>query len=492
MALDTPPLLADILLAGQPPNPGFEVPALGEPIRLAFLLHPSDTTTADTQAVEVVVLDGDGNRVNGQTGEVNLTLDGSPTLVGSNLANLNAGVARFNQLSVQEAATGLTLTAKLGNLTAATSVPFDVAQAIDVQVNQSQSNQSEPDVDVSGAGNFVVVWSLDQGDGDEEGVFFRQFDANAEPAGSATLVNLTTAGGQDGPAVGVADNGNFMVAYETPNPVNPLAGPDLLARLFDANGTPLTSEEVIANTGLIEYQPRVAVDAAGNFVVGYDDAIGTGFAQFNAAGVFQDEVLDFGAQLDVAGNVGGTGIGLFVTVHVNTGIDGDGFGIQYILYDGNRNELVRGVANTTTAGNQLRPAVAMLPDGRFVVVWADENGADSDGKGIFGQRFSAAGAPLGDEFRVNSTTLGDQERPQIDFGPNTDFVGVWEGPDNDGKGVYSRRYDVNGNPLGAEQLVNRQTPLDQELPRVAVNSGGIFTVWEGVDAVEEVFYRFLP
>lgn len=249
---------------------------------------------------------------------------------------------------------------------------------------------------------------------------------------------------------------------------------------------------MIVNTSLAEYEPRVAVDAAGNFLVAYNDSIGLGVVQFNSAGVFQDEVLDFGDQIDVAGNVRGSGIGLFVTASIDIGIDGDGFGIQYMLYDGNRNELARGVANSTTAGNQLRPAVAMLPDGRFVVVWADENGADGDGKGIFGQLFSAAGAPVGDEFRVNNTTVGDQERPQIAFGPNTDFVVVWEAPDNDGKGVYSRRYDINGNPLGSEQLINRQTALDQELPRVAVNAGGIFAVWEGVGVVEEVLYRFLP
>lgn len=235
---NTPPLIVDSLLAGEPPAPNFEIPTPGEPTRLAFLLPPSNTTTADTQAVEVVVLDGDGNRVASQTGQVNLSLLGGPTLVGPNVDNLDAGLARFDGLSVQEAATGLTLAAQLGNLTPATSLPFDVAQATDLRVNQSQSNQSEPDVDVSGAGNFVVVWSLDQGDGDEEGVFFQQFDANADPAGPATLVNLTTAGEQDSPAVGVADNGNFMVAYETPNPVHPLAGPDLTARLFDANGTP--------------------------------------------------------------------------------------------------------------------------------------------------------------------------------------------------------------------------------------------------------------
>jgi hypothetical protein len=70
--------------------------------------------------------------------------------------------------------------------------------------------------------------------------------------------------------------------------------------------------------------------------------------------------------------------------------------------------------NTYTPGDQKYPAVAMSPDGSFVVVW--ESGLhplDLSGKAIIGRRFDSAGNPLADEFLVNSLTTGDQHWPAL-------------------------------------------------------------------------------
>ena len=55
-------------------------------------------------------------------------------------------------------------------------------------------------------------------------------------------------------------------------------------------------------------------------------------------------------------------------------------------------------------------AVAMDADGDFVVVW-QSYGQDGSGYGVFAQRFNARGAPLGDEFQVNSYTTDRQYVP---------------------------------------------------------------------------------
>ena len=63
--------------------------------------------------------------------------------------------------------------------------------------------------------------------------------------------------------------------------------------------------------------------------------------------------------------------------------------------------------NTTTADNQINPAVAMDAAGNFVVTWSS-NLQDGSGYGIYAQRYNAAGVAQGAEFLVNTTTAGSQ------------------------------------------------------------------------------------
>ena len=66
-------------------------------------------------------------------------------------------------------------------------------------------------------------------------------------------------------------------------------------------------------------------------------------------------------------------------------------------------------ASTVTTGRQRTPAVAMDGAGRFIVVWEDGS-RDGSGSGIFARRYDALGAPMGDDFPVNTTTSNDQVR----------------------------------------------------------------------------------
>ena len=63
--------------------------------------------------------------------------------------------------------------------------------------------------------------------------------------------------------------------------------------------------------------------------------------------------------------------------------------------------------NTFTTNIQMVPSVAGDSLGGFVVTW-DSNEQDGENLGVYGQRYSNGGAPLGPEFRVNSYTTGDQ------------------------------------------------------------------------------------
>ena len=137
--------------------------------------------------------------------------------------------------------------------------------------------------------------------------------------------------------------------------------------------------------------------------------------------------------------------------------------------------------NTETRSIQNVPEVSMDADGDFVVVW-ESNLQDGSMFGIYGQRYSAAGTPLGDEFRVNTVTTDNQRDPSVSMNPGGGFVVVWKGggQDEENWGIYGQRYDSSGSPQGSEFHVNTYIQNTQDSPSVAMDTdGGFVVVWSG-------------
>ena len=68
------------------------------------------------------------------------------------------------------------------------------------------------------------------------GVYARRYDSFGYPLAAEFQVNVTTAGNQQDSTVSLADNGIFVIAWESSQDgVNN----DIVARVFDADGTPL-------------------------------------------------------------------------------------------------------------------------------------------------------------------------------------------------------------------------------------------------------------
>jgi hypothetical protein len=81
--------------------------------------------------------------------------------------------------------------------------------------------------------------------------------------------------------------------------------------------------------------------------------------------------------------------------------------------------------NRRAPGQRTLPRIAWQPAGGYITIWEDESGQDGDGTGIFGRYLTAAGTPLGGDFRVNLTTAGNQSSPALAAGPNATAVAVW-------------------------------------------------------------------
>ncbi|MEM8931198.1 MAG: hypothetical protein AAGE94_08480 [Acidobacteriota bacterium] len=184
-------------------------------------------------------------------------------------------------------------------------------------------------------------------------------------------------------------------------------------------------------------------------------------------------------------HVGTNGNGEFVVTWESYGQDGDYFGVFGQQLDA-AGQPVGGEfpVNTTTTANQWDPAVAVREDGSFVITWASFL-QDGDGYGVFARRFDAAGMAVGGEIAVNSHTPADQDFPDIAAGPDGGFLIVWEsaGQDMSFDGVYAQRYDAAGMAAGDEFRVNTTTLEEQDEAQVAAVSDGYLVVWEsgGID-----------
>ncbi|MNQ70435.1 hypothetical protein D3C85_850740 [compost metagenome] len=198
----------------------------------------------------------------------------------------------------------------------------------------------------------------------------------------------------------------------------------------------------------------------------------------------QDTALYQGNQHDFAiGIQGGDQISVYDLNFVdgNEGIDtlhnfemlqfGDGVRLQALVGEGR--------VNRTTASNQINPSVAALADGGYVVSWSSPD-LGGNGYGIYAQRYDASGAAVGDEVRVNSTIGNDQVDPSVAALADGGYVVSWMSSSQDGSGwgIYAQRYDASGVAVGDEVRVNSTTGDDQDTPTVAgLSDGGYVVSW---------------
>jgi hypothetical protein len=209
-----------------------------------------------------------------------------------------------------------------------------------------------------------------------------------------------------------------------------MAALGLAPRAGFAQGDPLGPEfRVNTYTSAAQRYPSIASSPAGDFVV-----------------VWQSFTQD------------GSGRGVFAQRYSSSGVP---LGAEFLV-------------NTYLPGDQDRPAVASDGVGNFVVAWSSAN-QDGSSDGIFAQRYSSMGSPLGPEFRVNSATLGKQDLPDVASDPSGNFVVVWLGDVQ----VFGQRYASSGSPLGPEFRVNTSTSAFQLMhPSVAMDAlGGFVVAW---------------
>ena len=90
---------------------------------------------------------------------------------------------------------------------------------------------------------------------------------------------------------------------------------------------------------------------------------------------------------------------------------------------------------------------------------------------VFGQRYDAAGAPVGGEFQVNVFTTGAQNLPAVAMDAQGNSVVAWKCPGRDD--IMAQRFDPAGLRIGSEFPVGSD---DASGVQIAADPAGNFVV----------------
>ncbi|HEY6565552.1 MAG TPA: hypothetical protein VIY86_13775, partial [Pirellulaceae bacterium] len=131
--------------------------------------------------------------------------------------------------------------------------------------------------------------------------------------------------------------------------------------------------------------------------------------------------------------------------------------------------------NTHSSGDQVAPESATDENGNALVVWSGPGAGDR--QGIFARRILANGTPAAAECRVNQSALGLQYDPAVAMNATGNSVVTWHGSGvGESAGIFARRVDSTGQPVGDDILVNSTVLGEQSHASIAIDDSGNFAV----------------
>ncbi len=251
------------------------------------------------------------------------------------------------------------------------------------------------------------------------------------------------------------------------------------------------NENAVLN-GTSQYNPSIAIDGNGNFVICWSD-LRNDDGSYNNADVYAQRY-----------NSDGTTEGINFKVN-----DDAGSLSQYdpsIAIDDNGNFVIcwtdkrsgdydiyaqRYNSDGTAEGSNFKvngedsiidcyysaPSIAMDGTGNFVICWADER--DIENFDIYAQRYNSDGTAEGSNFKVNDDggSYIYQYDPSIAIDDTGNFVICWTDYRNGDSNIYAQRYNSDGIAEGSNFKVNNDwDSLDQYDPSIAIVGTGNFVI----------------
>ncbi|HZF96411.1 MAG TPA: Ig-like domain-containing protein, partial [Allosphingosinicella sp.] len=139
------------------------------------------------------------------------------------------------------------------------------------------------------------------------------------------------------------------------------------------------------------------------------------------------------------------------------------------------------ISTSTSATHSLNEvSVTGLSNGGFVVGWQNNSEGGTFGDyGALGQLFDAAGAKIGGEFAFAPAAAGYQGSPDVTRLSGGGFVATWVEGDGAGHGTRGQIFNAQGVRVGNVFAVNTTLANNQLHPAVAGDAaGGFVAVWQ--------------
>jgi hypothetical protein len=332
--------------------------------------------------------------------------------------------------------------------TNASGPPTTLGSAFQVSGTSSAFCRQSPAVASDAAGDFVIVWISNEESGGLHGIFGQRYNSAGQPQGQFQ-VNTTMTDDDQAPAVAMAADGRFLVAWQANGQDSSSWG--IFARAYKAGGGGPASGEIAVNvttagaqhSPAVAYLPASAAEPAERFEV-----------------VWQSEGQD------------GAGAGA-------SGIVGRAF-------DGAGNPQSSELAiNVPATGAHSHPRIASDPSGNFVVTW---EGLTAGGSVVLARRFNAAGTALSGQLMVDPSPTGPEHDPVVAANAVGDFVVVFDalGLDGSGAAVLAQSFDNRVQPQGGKLQLNTTTAGDQAFAGAGLSAGGsLLTAWQSQTAAAD-------
>jgi hypothetical protein len=351
------------------------------PLGLQFRVNPDPTPDLMSPRVAinasgefVVLWYGFGDSRGGILHARRFRPDGRPATEDIRVADQIVSTNENLGLAIQDDGSFLAVFSVSGALKVRRFAP-DGALLLDEQVARDSPFVPQASISARSDGRFVVAWSLSSGE-----VSARVFSPDGAPLGPVVTADATSQP-KFGPWVAMGPRGEFVVVWQTFLGGDPSSGRllgSLQARRYGPGSRP-RGEKVLVSDHFVG-GIHVAEDGAGNFLVIWSEVPDAGGG--GPHGIYGRRFSAAGAPL-----------GAVLTL-----------------------------APSLTTGYR---ALAMSPDGSFVIAW-DSPGRDGFDQNVFAQVFPASGVPRRPAFSVPQKVSGIQRYPWVAINGEGRFVVVWE------------------------------------------------------------------
>lgn len=251
---------------------------------------------------------------------------------------------------------------------------------------------------------------------------------------SEFLVNTYTDTTQRWSSIDKDGNGNYYVVWQSINWISSVAPYQIVLQQFNSNDQKVGSEVLVNGASTYKQEkPAIVTNAFGKSIIVWSAFTGSTSA----------------------------------------------FDIKARIFNQNTPQGTEFIVNNTTINSQSNPHAAIKSNGEFIVVWDSWN-QDGGDRGVYAQRFDAAGNKVGNEFRVNITIAYSQAKPRVKYFSDSKFIIIWESfkQDGSGYGMYGRIFNADGTPNTNEFQINSYTQDYQWFGDVEIfNDDSFIIVW---------------